>query len=159
MTFFSDNHQVFPVGNDSSIVSNRSLQQFVLNAVTNSFTFDFNNYDYILSHQLNKYFTKSASDKIKNFFDKKYVPQIIKNKQFFNVSVISSFIIGKAEMGYDSANSWRLQVPAIINIYNGIQDDHSNIKLQMIVKMTGTDKNPYGMEITDIQMINSWKGE
>jgi hypothetical protein len=60
--FFSTNDQgqvkaFKSAGNDGNPISNGSVQQFFLEAIPNSFTFDFNDYDYVFSKNLPKYFT------------------------------------------------------------------------------------------------------
>lgn len=161
MKFFETNsrgqvQQVFPVGNDSNVLSNRSVQQFVLNAIPESFTFDFNNYNYIFSSTFPKYFSSKSASEIKAFFEKTYIPDIIAQKEFFNISVLSSFVIDTGIKHGKSINEWRIQVPAIINIYNGVNLKHTNVKFQIVVSYTGTTANSYGMKITAIKLLNNW---
>jgi len=161
MTFFETNdkgqvQQVQPVGTDNNIISNGSVQQFVLNAIPNALTFDFNNYNYVFDTKFPMYFSSSASKEMRGFFEKNYITDLVKQKQFFNISVLSSFIIDLGDKYSKATNEWRIQVPAIINIYNGTDNLHTKIKFQMLVSYTGTRENPYGMKITNIKMLNSW---
>jgi hypothetical protein len=149
--------EVNTAGNDSSSISNGSVQQFFLEAIPNSFTFDFNDYEYVFRTNLPKYFTSEATSEVIKYFDQNYIQDVIEQKQFFNVSVIGSFIIDQGFKYGKRTNEWRVQVPAIINIYDGRSQKQTNVKFQFVVKYTGTNLNAYGLEISQIKLTNNWR--
>lgn len=160
--FFSVNahgqvEQIESVGNDSSPLSNGSVQQFFLTAIPNSFTFDFNDYEYVFTTNLPKYFTSEAASEVIKYMQDHYMPDVLSQKQFFNVSVRSSFIIDRGFKGDQPTNEWRVQVPAVVNIFDGRTQKQTDVKFQFVVKYTGTDLNPYGLQISQIRLTNDWR--
>ncbi|WP_203368648.1 DotI/IcmL/TraM family protein [Cysteiniphilum marinum] len=161
--FFSVNPQnksqpisrVNAIANDSDIIGNGIIQEFVLNAIPNAFTFDFNNYDYVLTHQLPRYFDDSAAEEISAFLRKKYVDDLRKYKQFFNISVIKSFVFEKGRTSNGYINEWRVQVPAKITINGQDSEQFSNIKFHFVIKYTGNSSNAYGLTITKVRIDSS----
>ncbi|WP_203249703.1 DotI/IcmL family type IV secretion protein [Cysteiniphilum marinum] len=157
--FFATNKQgqvvaISNVGNDGDVLSNATVQQFVTSAIPQSFTFDFNNYGYVLNTQLPRYFTSSAVDEIKKILKADYLTELVSQKQFLNISVVSSFVIEQGTEYGKATNEWQVQVPAILSINNGRTTRNANIKLQMGIKRTNTRLNPYGLQITWLTINN-----
>lgn len=142
------------VGNDSDVLSNATIQQFVTNAVPEAFTFDFNNYQYVLNKQLPRYFTSSAVDDIRKILKADYLPSLVSQKQFLNISVVSSFIIEQGAQYGKETSEWQVQVPAVLSINNGRTTKNANIKLQMGITRTNTTLNPYGLQISWLTINN-----
>ncbi len=141
-------------GNDSDVLSNAIIQQFVTNAIPEAFTFDFNNYEYVLNKQLPRYFSSSAVSEIRQILKAEYLPNLVSQKQFLNISVISSFIVEQGVQYGKDMNEWQVQVPAVLSINNGRTTKNANIKLQMGITRTNTTLNPYGLQISWLTMNN-----
>ncbi|GGF92565.1 MULTISPECIES: DotI/IcmL/TraM family protein [Cysteiniphilum] len=144
-----------PVGNDSSALSNASVEQFVIEAIPESMDFDFANYHYMLDQNLPRYFTSDAKDELSKYINENIVPGLKENSSFISVKIISSFITDRS---LNKAHSvWRVQVPAIINIFNGRVSTSKRVKFQLVINDTGTTLNSYGMQIFHIQVNANWQ--
>lgn len=147
--------ELHAIGTDSDVISNASLQQFVTEAIPTVFTFDFNNYQFVIDHQVPKYFSDEATSKVIALLKDKYIPSLIKDKQFLNISVQSSFIIETGKQYGNDVNEWQIQVPAVVSIYDGRQSQNALVKFQLKVKRSETFKNSYGLEIIELTMKRS----
>jgi hypothetical protein len=87
-----------------------------------------------------------------------YLPDVIKEKQLFNISVKASFIIDGGVKYGKKSSEWRVQVPAIMNIYDGRSEKQTNVKFQLQARYTGTNLNAYGLQISKIKLSNNWRG-
>lgn len=146
--------QLKNTGNDSDVLSNATIQQFVTTAIPQVFTFDFNNYQYVLNTQLPRYFTSSAANDIRKILKTDYLPNLVSQKQFLNLSVVSSFIIEKGTQYGKDSNQWQIQVPAILSINNGRTTKNATIKMQMGIVRTNTTRNNYGLQVSWIAINN-----
>ncbi|MBK2124445.1 DotI/IcmL family type IV secretion protein [Fangia hongkongensis] len=146
--------QIHNIGNDANVLSNASIQQFITTAIPTVFTFDFNNYQYVLNKELPRYFTSNAASDIREILKKEYLPNLVSQKQFLNISVESSFIIENGMRYGKKTNEWQIQVPAILSINNGRTTKNANIKLQMGITRTNTTRNNYGLQISWIKINN-----
>ena len=146
---------VEPVGNDSKALSNASVEQFVMEAIPTSMSFDFSNYHYIMDQNLPRYFSSDATEELKQYIDTNLVPSLKENNAFISVKVISSFIMERSLN--QNKTVWRIQVPAVINVFNGRVSVSKSVKFQILVNDTGTRLNSYGMQISRIQVNANWQ--
>lgn len=144
-----------PIGNDSNALSNASVEQFVIEAIPESMDFDFANYHYMLDKNLPRYFTADAKGELSKYINENIVPSLKENSAFISVKIVSSFVTDRSLNKTHSV--WRVQVPAIINIFNGRVSTSKRVKFQLIINDTGTTLNSYGMQISHIQVNANWQ--
>jgi len=156
--FATDKHgvvqSVHNIGNDVDINSNATVQEFILSAIPESFTFDFNSYKYILSKNIPKYFTKDASTQVKKILASDYIPSLTSKKEFFNISIVSSFVIIQGMQFGKNTNEWKVLVPAKLSINNGRETSNNQLKIQLTITRNNTTRNDYGLQISSIKIRN-----
>lgn len=159
VTFKADNEWriLAPVPVDKVYLNTPDLIQWVSEALSSVFTYDFINYKKQLSDMAH-YFTTNGWQKFLDQVNVYANYNMVQNyKLFMNAEAAGApFILSQGLL--EGRYAWWIQMPLTLNYFTLSKTDQKTIVIQVLVVRVPTENNLYGVGIENFVVVNNNKG-
>lgn len=130
----------------------KNISGWVFEAITASYSFDFNNYYSQLDKASYYYTPEGYSMYLKALQIAKVETQVISNKIEISTVPLQNPVLIKGG-NFGSTNYWRYRVPVLISFYAGKELVIERKMIEVLVLRVPAYKNPKGLSIAEFNMV------
>lgn len=150
-------NQIFPMTTDHKLIapiplsepglSTPALLEWVVQACTKSYTFNFIDYEKAVLNA-SQYFTKAGYQTYrKDLIESNIVALATARKLVINVIPTSAPIILKEKLGPDGSYTWQVQLPMLMQLQNSQDSLRRNITFTLLITRVPMSENSQGVAI------------